>query len=146
MRLFFGERDTPYQEARVVVLPVPYDLSLSFLPGARRGPEAILLASRELEPFLLEIEVAPEEVGIHAAEPVPWVAGNAEESHALIREAALTHLRAGKFLVALGVINQELVKRRAYFRPPLLKWLKYSGFIQLLGMNLLFALGVWGRL
>ncbi len=102
MRLVFGEKDTPYAEARVVVLPVPYDLSLSFLPGARRGPEAILLASRELEPFLLELGVAPEEVGIHAADPVPWVAGNAEESHRLIREAALAHLRAGKFLVALG--------------------------------------------
>ncbi|WP_287930578.1 agmatinase, partial [Thermus sp.] len=89
-------------EARVVVLPVPYDLSLSFLPGARRGPEAILLASRELEPFLLELGVTPEEVGIHAAEPVPWVAGSAEESHALIREAALGHLRAGKFVVSLG--------------------------------------------
>jgi len=102
MRLVFGERDTPYAEARVVVLPVPYDLSLSFLPGARRGPEAILLASRELEPFLLELGVTPEEVGIHAAEPVPWVAGSAEESHALIREAALGHLRAGKFVVSLG--------------------------------------------
>lgn len=102
MRLIFGERDTPYQEARVVVLPVPYDLSLSFLPGARRGPEAILLASRELEPFLLELSVAPEEVGIYAAEPVPFVAGSAEESHRLIREAALGHLLAGKFVVALG--------------------------------------------
>jgi agmatinase len=102
MRLIFGERDVPYQEARVVVLPVPYDLSLSFLPGARRGPEAILLASRELEPFLLELGVAPEEVGIYAAEPVPFVAGSAEKSHLLIREAALAHLLAGKFVVALG--------------------------------------------
>ena len=102
MRLVFGEKDAPYEEARVVVLPVPYDLSLSFLPGARRGPEAILLASRELEPFLLELGAAPEAVGIHAAEPVPWVAGMAEESHRLIREEALKHLRAGKWLVALG--------------------------------------------
>ncbi|MFZ8812913.1 MAG: agmatinase [Thermus aquaticus] len=102
MRLIFSERDVPYQEARVVVLPVPYDLSLSFLPGARRGPEAILLASRELEPFLLELGVAPEEVGIYAAEPVPFVAGSAEKSHLLIREAALAHLLAGKFVVALG--------------------------------------------
>ncbi|MEN2982087.1 MAG: agmatinase [Thermus sp.] len=102
MRLPFGEHDTPYAEARVVVLPVPYDLSLSFLPGARRGPEAILLASRELEPFSLELGVAPEAVGIHGAEPVPWVAGSAQESHALIREEALRHLRAGKFLVSLG--------------------------------------------
>lgn len=102
MRPIFGERDTPYAEARVVVLPVPYDLSLSFLPGARRGPAAILEASQELEPFLLELGVSPEEVGIHAAEAVPWVAGSAEESHRLIREAALSHLRAGKWVVALG--------------------------------------------
>ncbi len=46
--------------------------------------------------------MAPEEVGIHAAEPVPWVAGMAEESHLLIREEALRHLKAGKFVVALG--------------------------------------------
>ncbi|WP_337845061.1 agmatinase [Thermus sp.] len=98
----FGEVQTPYEEARVVVLPVPYDLSLSFLPGARRGPEAILLASRELEPFLLELGVAPEEVGIHALGPVPFVAGSGEASHRLIYEEALKHLRAGKFVVSLG--------------------------------------------
>ncbi|GAA6733456.1 agmatinase [Thermus oshimai] len=100
--LAFGEVQTPYEEARVVVLPVPYDLSLSFLPGARRGPEAILLASRELEPFLLELGVAPEEVGIHALPPVPFVAGSAEASHRRIYEEALRHLRAGKFVVSLG--------------------------------------------
>ncbi|MER3602901.1 MAG: agmatinase, partial [Thermus sp.] len=102
MRPIFGEKDTPYEEARVVVLPVPYDLSLSFLPGARRGPAAILEASQELEPFHLELLCDPSEVGIHAAEAVPWVAGSAEESHRLIREAALAHLKAKKFLVALG--------------------------------------------
>ncbi|MGQ9692413.1 MAG: agmatinase [Thermaceae bacterium] len=100
--MMFGEVQTPYEKARVVVLPVPYDLSLSFLPGARRGPAAILEASRELEPFLLELMGEPSQVGIHAAEAVPWVAGSAAESHRLIREAALSHLRRGKFLVALG--------------------------------------------
>lgn len=50
----------------------------------------------------MELGAAPEEVGIHAAEPVPWVAGMAEESHRLIREEALRHLRAGKWVVALG--------------------------------------------
>lgn len=71
MRLVFGEKDTPYEEARVVVLPVPYDLSLSFLPGARRGPEAILLASRELEPFLLELGAAPRRWGSTRPSPCP---------------------------------------------------------------------------
>jgi len=67
-------------------LPVPYDLSLSFLPGARLGPEAILAASVELEPYDFELELDAQSLGIHTAEPVPWVAGEAAKSHELIEE------------------------------------------------------------
>jgi len=98
----FAEEQAPFERARVVVLPVPYDLSLSFLPGARLGPEAILSASRELEPYDFELELDPARAGIHAAEEVPMVAGDAAASHALIEERARELLAAGKFVVALG--------------------------------------------
>ncbi len=98
----FGEVQTPLEQARVVVLPVPYDLSLSFLPGARKGPKAILDASVELELFHAELGIDPSEAGIHAAEAVPWVAGDAVASHALIRDAARRYLELGRFVVALG--------------------------------------------
>ncbi len=86
----------------MVVLPVPYDLSLSWLPGARKGPEAILRASPELELFDLELGVDPSRVGIYTAPPVPIVAGDAAASHRKIEEAARSYLEKGKFLVALG--------------------------------------------
>ena len=86
----------------MVVLPVPYDLSLSWLPGARRGPEAILKASPELELFDLELGLDPSRAGIFTAPPVSIVAGDAERSHQKIEEAARAYLDKGKFLVSLG--------------------------------------------
>ena len=46
----------PAREARVAVLPVPYDLTTSYQPGARRGPLAILEASTHLETYDEELE------------------------------------------------------------------------------------------
>jgi len=99
---YFGEENGLLPESRIVILPAPYDLSLSFLPGARLGPEAILAASVELEPYDFELELDAQSLGIHTAEPVPWVAGEAAKSHELIEEAASGYLGAGKFLIALG--------------------------------------------
>lgn len=117
----FGEVQTPLTEARIVVLPAPYDLSLSFRPGARNGPGAILAASQELELFNFELLLEPAKVGIHAAEEVPWVAGDAAASHALIFEAAKEHLDKGKFVVALGgdhSISYPLIQaHQAYSEP-----------------------------
>ena len=91
----FGEKNVAWSEARIVVLPVPYDLSLSFRPGARLGPETIIQASAELEPYLFELGVSPEDYGIYVAPAVPWVAGDAAA-------AAQYHLAAGKWVLALG--------------------------------------------
>ncbi len=98
----FGERPATLETARVVVLPVPYDLSLSWLPGARKGPEAILRASPELELFDLELGIDASQAGIHTAPFVPIVAGDAAASHRKIEEAARRYLERDKFLVALG--------------------------------------------
>ena len=49
-------------------------------------------------------------------------------------------------LVALAVLNQELVKRRAYHQASRLQLLSFLTLALLLGMNLVFALGLWGRL
>jgi len=100
--LAFGESNGNATRSPVVVLPVPYDLSLSLLPGARNGPEAILGASAELEPYDFELGLNAQEIGIHTADPVPWVSGDAAASHELIEEAATEYLEAGKFVVALG--------------------------------------------
>lgn len=98
----FADAEAAYEKARAVILPVPYDLSLSFRPGARLGPGAILAASVEVELYDDELGLTPAEIGIHTAAAVPWVAGDAIASHDRIRQTAGQHLTAGKWILALG--------------------------------------------
>ena len=59
----FGLTSTA-QEAAVHVLPVPFDATASYRKGARRGPDAILRASRQVD--LFDISTGrPYEAGIH---------------------------------------------------------------------------------
>jgi 1,4-dihydroxy-2-naphthoate octaprenyltransferase len=49
-------------------------------------------------------------------------------------------------LVGLALVNQELVKRRAYYQEARLRLLGWLTLTLILGMNLVFGLGLWGRL
>ena len=110
------ERYAPYQEflgipdglkaegeARAVVLPVPYDLTTSYQPGARRGPLAILEASTHLETYDEELGCETwENVGIETvAAIVPDTSGPAATARR-IEDVARELVGAGKFLISLG--------------------------------------------
>ena len=50
--------------ARVHILPVPYDATTSYKPGAARGPAAVLAASTQVD--LCDADVgSPHEAGVH---------------------------------------------------------------------------------
>jgi agmatinase len=49
---------------RVGILPVPYDRTASYASGARNGPDAILLASRQLESYDELLRLDPTRAGI----------------------------------------------------------------------------------
>jgi 1,4-dihydroxy-2-naphthoate octaprenyltransferase len=49
-------------------------------------------------------------------------------------------------LIALALINQEFIKRRAYYQETRIRLLCFSTLALLLGMDLIFVLGLWGRL
>lgn len=93
----------PAGEARVAVLPVPYDLTTSYQPGARRGPLAILEASTHLETFDEELgRETWEEVGIETLPAVvPDTSGPAATMRR-IEEVARGIVGSGRFLVGLG--------------------------------------------
>ena len=64
--------DTPVGEAKVVVLPVPFEATVSFSPGTARGPAAILAASHQVD--LLDADVGrPWEGGIAVDAGFPWL-------------------------------------------------------------------------
>lgn len=91
-----------WDKARVAVLPVPYDLTTSYQPGARRGPQAIIEASTQLELYDAELDDEPYQVGIHTLPALhPTVSGPREMSKE-IQSAFERVLDAEKFPVVLG--------------------------------------------
>jgi N1-aminopropylagmatine ureohydrolase len=93
----------PKRAPKAAILPIPYDLTASYQPGARRGPLAILEASTHLETYDEELGCETwEEVGIETLPPVvPDTSGPAatlERVERVAREA----VGGGSFLVGLG--------------------------------------------
>jgi len=91
-----------WENARVVILPVLYDLTSTYIPGSRRGPLAILEASTHLELFDEELKVETFQIGIHTLDPMEAVACGPEEMVRQVRFCVQKVLDAGKFLVLLG--------------------------------------------
>ena len=61
---FMGEY-CDYENARVAVLPVPYERTTSYLQGTADGPKAIVEASYNVELYDIELEDEPYLQGIH---------------------------------------------------------------------------------
>jgi len=59
-----------YQESAIVILPVPYDATSTWMKGADKGPEAIMQASVNLEFYDIETGSEAHKHGIFTYEPV----------------------------------------------------------------------------
>ena len=46
---FLDLKSLPVKEAEAVILPIPYEATITYGGGTRGGPEAILSASRQVE-------------------------------------------------------------------------------------------------
>lgn len=91
-----------YEDATIVVIPVPYDKTSTWVKGASRGPEAILNASQNLELFDIETDSEVYKKGISLGKPV--VDGNEDPKVMVsaVYEKVKNHLDKKKFVVALG--------------------------------------------
>lgn len=98
----FTPHGTSLELAKIVVLPLPYDLGLSWMPGTRLGPRSILEASQEVERFNYDTFCYPADAGIATA---PAFGGRGEEIptyESRIQAAAEQYLEQGKFLYSIG--------------------------------------------
>jgi agmatinase len=80
----FGLPDKP-QDARVVLLPVPFEATTSYGGGTSAGPDAILAASRQVDLFDLEMG-RPYEAGIAWLEAHEEIASWSERGKQLAAE------------------------------------------------------------
>ncbi len=91
-----------YDRARVVVLPVSYDATSSFIAGTREGPRAIIYASRNLEFFDLEMGREIREVGIATLDEIQPSVESPKKAVESVQEKVAKVLADGKLPLLLG--------------------------------------------
>lgn len=101
--LGLSDADARYEDARGVVVPVPWEATVSYGAGTGKGPAAILEASRYVE---LYDEVLREEPyrtgGIHTTAPVDVSGGDPVAFLGALEGEAARLFADGKFPVFLG--------------------------------------------
>ncbi|MBE0668644.1 MAG: agmatinase [Bacteroidales bacterium] len=63
-----------YEESKIIIVPVPYDATSTYIKGADRGPAAVIEASPALEFYDIETGGEAHKLGIHTLEPI--ITGN----------------------------------------------------------------------
>ena len=91
-----------WENSRIALLSVPYDLTTSYQTGTRRGPQAILEASFHVELYDEELEAEPYHVGIHTLPALEPLASGPEEMNKRIEHAIRQILKTKKFPLVLG--------------------------------------------
>lgn len=96
------EAASPFDSARVAVLPVPYEGTVSYGRGAAAGPAAILTASAQVELFDEQTGLEPFRAGIWTDALLPIPEGPSERVASSVERRAGELMDAGKWVVTLG--------------------------------------------
>ena len=114
-KLNYGGLDnefTAYENARIVILPVPYDGTSTWLKGADKGPQAILEASANMELYDIETDSEVYTQGIATLEAVtedqsPEAMSDAVEKQvdAILMDKKFPVLLGGEHSVSIGSIR-----------------------------------------
>lgn len=95
-----------YTNARVVILPIPFEATTTYRRGCENGPDAILNASHQVEYYDEELEREVWDVGIYTHSPIADTRDRQPVSSAqMLQETQQTVQRLiadGKFVIALG--------------------------------------------
>jgi N1-aminopropylagmatine ureohydrolase len=99
---FAGLPATEFDQARVVILPIPLDRTTSYVPGTRNGPHEILVASSHMELWDEETETDIHDIGICTLPEMDFPYASMDEVVASIRRLATEIVSRDKFLLSLG--------------------------------------------
>lgn len=121
--------------AEVVIVPVPWEVTVSYHSGTAQGPHAVLEASSQVDLFVRDIQDAWK-LGI-AMQPIPQ---NLVEESNKVRELSSQHIRsteAGKPIDAtdpvLIKINEACENLNIYVKSATQRFLKEGKLVGLLG-------------
>jgi agmatinase len=89
------------KNSRVVIIPVPYDRTSTWLKGADKGPAAIIAASENMELYDIETDCEIYKVGVHTDRPVTEKSSPQRMVRAVCNRVR-SHIKKKKFVVVLG--------------------------------------------
>ncbi len=89
------------RKGRVVILPVPYDGTSTWMKGADKGPEAMIAASGNMELYDIETDSEVYKLGIVTDKPVLEKA-SPDAMVAAVKKRVAGHLEKEKFVVLVG--------------------------------------------
>jgi agmatinase len=90
-----------YDESKIIIVPVPYDATSTYIRGADKGPAAILEASPALEFYDIETGSEAHRQGIHTINPLETGDDPADITAAVYRTVSGI-LSEGRFPVVIG--------------------------------------------
>jgi agmatinase len=102
-----------FDEARIAVLPVPYDSTTEYKSGTREGPRAIIDASYYLEQYDSELDLDINEIGIYTLPDVQPTMSGPEHmiervyqiAHDLLEKGKLPAMLGGEHSITLGTVK-----------------------------------------
>ncbi len=102
--IHYGGVDNDYckeKDSAIVMVPVPYDGTSTWIKGADKGPEAIMEASANMELYDIETESEVYKYGIFTAKAIKENRSPESMVQAVYREVS-KYLNSGKFVVTIG--------------------------------------------
>lgn len=96
------EEQHTFEKSRVVILPVPYERTVSYGVGTKNGPSAILDASHYVELYDDELDEETYRIGIHTLPA--WLPDNMEPKACVeaLEDVVAELLGKSKFVLTLG--------------------------------------------
>src|SRR3954467_296708 len=91
-----------FDEARVVILPMPLDRTTSYVAGTRNGPHEILVASSHMELWDEETQTDVHSVGIFTLPEMEFPFASMDDVVREIRRVTGEIVTRGKFPIVLG--------------------------------------------
>ncbi|MBN1871601.1 MAG: agmatinase [Candidatus Omnitrophica bacterium] len=90
------------EKAKVVVVPVPYEGTVTYRQGTRNGPSAIIEASSNMELFDEELNVETHKMGIYTLPPIDLSNASPENMVSAVYKTVKDLMSGGKFPVVIG--------------------------------------------
>ncbi|MEJ2307050.1 MAG: arginase family protein, partial [candidate division WOR-3 bacterium] len=99
----FGDLSDKYQNykySKIVILPVPFDKTSSWLTGSDKGPKAIIEASMNMELYDIETDSEVYKKGIFTSEEI--LSNNSDKMIERVYTKVTELIKEDKFIVTLG--------------------------------------------